>query len=541
MTSRELLERVVRIKRRSSDSYNINDEINGEQDNNAATWHIAGTGMLVSSRHILTCAHVIMDVVDMTIDDIAMADAEENYSQFNPVGQQVYVDFPANPQLAQVQRATIIEYLPDNPARVDGLYDMALLELSEDVTMTPFCLSWQEASEDSPVKLIGFPETAAEVGHWYQGKLGYPTTRNWIYVNGDNGSDKSFWLKGFSGGPVHSVQDGMVVGMASMQDGDTGRFIMIPADVILQAFGKYISSCQLQERRRLRRLKQKKYRSWMIVGLGVFILIGGAMWLRLPVYEEVNARAYTSYKEQNYKQSLHYLNIARFLRPFSAKNYITLASVWEDSGLNRPDKVEKYYLEAIRWCNDRLAKNNLAHFYIKQYDANRKDESLLESAAHLLEQAELQTRASGGLDIADNSNNSLVNTSTTSTTSTTMKVQADELSNNSSNTNMDGNRELLSYIIKNRAWISRLRGNNAKALGESQQAIDLNPNNAEAYCLQALLLEDAGSPALEMWEQCYILGNPLIEQRDGIFRASQKPSVKAEWLEKAADKLFSYE
>lgn len=500
MTSRELLERVVRIKRRSSDSYNINDEINGEQDNNAATWHIAGTGMLVSSRHILTCAHVIMDVVDMTIDDIAMADAtdEENYSQFNPVGQKVYVDFPANPQLAQVQCATIIEYLPDNPARVDGLYDMALLELSEDVTLTPFCLSWQEASEDSPVKLIGFPETAAEVGHWYQGKLGYPTTRNWIYVNGDNGSDNSFWLKGFSGGPVHSVQDGTVVGMASMQDGDTGRFIMIPADVILQAFGKYISSCQLQERRRLRRLKQKKYRSWIVVGLGVCMLMGGALWLRLPVYEHLVARAYTSSKEHNYSESLRYLAIARWLRPFSAESHRELASTWENSGLNSPDKVERHYSEAILLGNDPIAKNNLARFYIQQYyDEGSTDEALLDKADRLLEQAEYQS----------------------------------------------DNERSLSYIIKNRAWISWLRNHDDKALAESQRAIDLDPNNAEAYCLRGFLLEKAGRPALEMWYHCYAKVFELDEKQEETEQSvttlygSQNPNVRAEWLDIAYNKL----
>lgn len=539
MTSRELLQRVVRIKRRDSNHVNDLNNTNASAAS-GATWHIAGTGMLVGSRHILTCAHVIMDVVDIATDDVAIVNSEdvdaedvaETHVQFNFIGQQVYIDFPANPHLAQLQRATVIEYLPDKPARGDGLYDMALLKLPEDVALTPFCLSWQEPIEHSPVKLIGFPETAAEVGHWYQGKLGYPTTRNWIYVNGD--TSHSPWLKGFSGGPVHSVEDGTILGMASMQDGDSGRFIMIPADVILQAFANYISSCQRQERRRLRRLQQKKYRYWMIVGLGVFMLVAAVLYLRLPLYENLIARADTSYIAQNYAQSLRYLGIARWLRPFSAQSHRGLASVWEDSGLNSPDKVEKYYLAAILLDNDPMAKNNLARFYIQQYEAGSADSTVLESAARLLEQAEHQLKLK--IRLANSQNGA-----------TTMKVHTDMLSSNSFSTNISANERDLSYVIKNRAWISWLWKHYDKALEESQQAIDLYPNNVEAYCLRGFLLEETGNPAFEMWRYCYYKAHrlDLTGQANGQdtlpLRVLRHPSIKKEWIDHAKSKLPSYE
>lgn len=518
LSQREALKRIVRIKRVTHPS-NPSSAGYTPSSYSQQPEKVVGTGMLLSSQHVITCAHVVADALDPEAID-------------NVIGQKIYLDFPSpshassSPsQSIPLQQATVVAYLPAEPPKVDGLYDMALLQLAQPQAISPFCLSWQEPQEGTRVKLVGFPKGLEDIGRWHSGRLGDPTIRNWIYVNSDENGHSSYSLKGFSGGPVYHPLDGTVLGMASEQDGDSGGYIMIPADLILQAFADTLETCQQQQQQRLKKQRQQKKRRsfrWLAVAA---LSLGVLCFTCLPLSNYLKQRGFNAYERQNYQQSLRYFQATRWLQPFSAEPSFNLGYVLEDSGFNQPQAVERHYLRAIRIANDPRAKNNLARFYLNQHDVGAGDATMLDTSLRLLNQAEEQIR---------NQNPPQA------------KQQAEQ-------------QRYLSSVLKNRAWAHLQRHYYALALHDVDSALQLDPENAEAYCLKGYILEAEGQDntqaTLTLWEQCLANAGELVatdmqveipiapndHRTTTVQQDRDKPSVKPEWLQYARLQLHSHQ
>ncbi|HLX57756.1 MAG TPA: serine protease [Ktedonobacteraceae bacterium] len=179
---------------------------------------VVGAGFLVDTRHILTCAHVIAQALDIADD-----------SPDTPAST-VSLDFP---QLAShtLLTARVVFW---EPVQSDGQGDIAGLELLDEpptgaaaVHFTPADQVWEH-----PFRALGFP-SGYDDGIWATGRLlGRQGTR-WIQIEGVEVPGFAV-IAGFSGAPVWDTQAQGVVGMvvASGQQAAAKAAFVIPADVL---------------------------------------------------------------------------------------------------------------------------------------------------------------------------------------------------------------------------------------------------------------------------------------------------------------------
>ncbi|HLN29239.1 MAG TPA: serine protease [Gemmataceae bacterium] len=181
---------------------------------------IVGCGFLASSRHVLTCAHVI--------------------DQAETTTRQVNLDFPfaaANEPLSAwvVYRQPgqrIASYPP-----ADGL-DLALLRLQENPpeNARPARLVLPGEVWNHKFRAFGFPARRNE-GVWVEGILLDTQTTGWAQLNASPESTGYFVAPGFSGTPVWDESLNGVVGMIVAADQQTGiqAAFMIPTLMLLSA------------------------------------------------------------------------------------------------------------------------------------------------------------------------------------------------------------------------------------------------------------------------------------------------------------------
>ncbi|WP_416901366.1 trypsin-like peptidase domain-containing protein [Micromonospora echinospora] len=162
-----------------------------------------GSGFLVSDRHVLTCAHVVKQYIDV----------------------QVTLNDTPTPRPARVLTGATDQAGPE--------VDVAVLELAERVTVQPACFAPHTSVElyaRQRFTAYGFPQRFAN-----SGVNATPFTLSPHRVLGrdiqiDATDDLGVWLqKGFSGAAVVHEATGQVVGMIKQADrGETRIGVMVP-------------------------------------------------------------------------------------------------------------------------------------------------------------------------------------------------------------------------------------------------------------------------------------------------------------------------
>ena len=184
----------------------------------AVDGRVVGAGFLVGERHILTCAHVISQALDL-------AD-----SPVDPPQGIVSLDFPRIPP-RMLLTARVVLWCPPI---LDGSGDIAGLELehepppgAEDVRFASAENVWNH-----DFGVFGFPE-GYDDGVWATGRLLRRQATNWIQIEGVKAQGFAVG-PGFSGTPVWDEQLQGVVGMvvAASRPADTRTAFVIPLDVL---------------------------------------------------------------------------------------------------------------------------------------------------------------------------------------------------------------------------------------------------------------------------------------------------------------------
>src|SRR6266516_827328 len=186
---------------------------------------IAGAGFLVGERHILTCAHVIAEALDLA-DDTK-----------DPPSSTVSLDFP---QLAlhTLLSARVIFW---DPVQEDGQGDIAGLELLDELPVGAEGVHYFAPADqvwDHSFRALGFP-SGCDDGVWATGRLMGRQGTKWIQIE-DVKVPGFAVIAGFSGAPVWDTQSQGVVGMivASSQQATAKVAFVIPSDVLVAAWSQ---------------------------------------------------------------------------------------------------------------------------------------------------------------------------------------------------------------------------------------------------------------------------------------------------------------
>ncbi|MBW4680128.1 MAG: SUMF1/EgtB/PvdO family nonheme iron enzyme [Microcoleus vaginatus WJT46-NPBG5] len=187
---------------------------------------VVGAGFLVSSKYILTCAHVVNDALGIARNTQEQPDGVIN------------LDFPL---LAVEQRFTakVIFWQPVNPNQ--KFEDIAGLELETEIpdTAQPAQLVTSEDLWGHPFRVLGFPRGQPN-GVSASGVLRGRIANGWVQL--EDVKQPGYRLEpGFSGAPVWDEELKGVAGMAVAAEMDTARAdvkaaFMIPTSILVNAW-----------------------------------------------------------------------------------------------------------------------------------------------------------------------------------------------------------------------------------------------------------------------------------------------------------------
>ncbi|WP_331773029.1 trypsin-like peptidase domain-containing protein (plasmid) [Embleya sp. NBC_00888] len=160
---------------------------------------IGGAGFLVAPTLVLTCAHVVSDVLDLPRDTPV------------GIGAEVTVDLPLADGTGEIPTATadVRQWVP---IRADQSGDVALLRLRDPLPgALPLPMADAESVWDHQARAVGFTDDHPD-GIWHQGRFRGPTGRGWVQLSRTNG--QAVHVKpGFSGSPVWDDHLGAAVGL----------------------------------------------------------------------------------------------------------------------------------------------------------------------------------------------------------------------------------------------------------------------------------------------------------------------------------------
>ncbi|MBN3899389.1 MAG: serine protease [Nostoc sp. NOS(2021)] len=246
---------------------------------------VVGAGFLVSQNHVITCAHVVADALEISRD-----------TQKRPA-EVVYLDFPL---IASEERLTgrVVFWRPVPPkdsTSVKGKEDIAGLELNSTVpeTAQPVDLVIEEDLRGHFFRTFGFPaghDDGLEATGVLRGRQG----TGWIQI--EDIKETGVRLEpGFSGAPIWDEQLNGVVGMAVAADQkrpEAKVAFMIPIKVIATAW----PALAQQTIPPLRLVKKKRFnfwenRFWILASIALLPLFGSVFFVieknRIPV--EINS------------------------------------------------------------------------------------------------------------------------------------------------------------------------------------------------------------------------------------------------------------
>jgi WD40 repeat protein len=183
----------------------------------AADGPIVGVGFLVTDWHILTCAHVVADVLNLLHDNP------------DPPQAHLTLDFPL---LApdKVLTARVVHWQPT--------VDIAGLELvsNRPAEAKPLRLVDAEDWWEHPFRAFGFPK-GFDDGVWASGVLRGRQANGWVQIE-DVKQTGYFVQLGFSGSPVWDDEFDGVAGMTVATDASEGvrAAFIIPTDVLIETW-----------------------------------------------------------------------------------------------------------------------------------------------------------------------------------------------------------------------------------------------------------------------------------------------------------------
>ncbi|MGH2498009.1 MAG: trypsin-like peptidase domain-containing protein, partial [Ktedonobacteraceae bacterium] len=189
--------------------------------------NIAGAGFLVSDKHLLTCAHVIAEALNVPQSTPEIPTSAVSF------------DFPlVSP--GTMLSAHVVYWQPVQ--RSKSLFmveeDIAVLELEAPppTTVKPACLVTFDDIWEHDFRTFGFPQMHDE-GIWVSGKLLGQQAAGWVQIEGISGVGYGVQL-GFSGSPVWDKQLNSIVGMvvAVEEAFQTKAAFMIPTAMLIKAW-----------------------------------------------------------------------------------------------------------------------------------------------------------------------------------------------------------------------------------------------------------------------------------------------------------------
>ena len=196
---------------------------------------LVGAGFLISSKYVLTCAHVVTDALGLARKTAEKPDLE------------ISLDFPLL-AAKQLFAAKVIFWRPENPN--EQFEDIAGLELANSPldSAKPAQLVTSEDFWEHPFRVLGFPAGQPN-GVSSAGVLRGRTANGWVHL--EDVKQPGYRLEpGFSGAPVWDEKLQGVAGMAvaaEMNRPEVKAAFMIPANVLIEAWpelGKQaISAC----------------------------------------------------------------------------------------------------------------------------------------------------------------------------------------------------------------------------------------------------------------------------------------------------------
>ncbi|HRX60385.1 MAG TPA: trypsin-like peptidase domain-containing protein, partial [Candidatus Competibacter sp.] len=188
---------------------------------------VVGAGFLVSTRYILTCAHVVAEALGIPEDAPAAPTAL------------VWLDWPLVAGSAPMTAKIVCWHPVKAEARQGDLEDIAVLELdgerllSNTAQPVPVVVVEDQAFFDRPVRMYGFAE---DRGDWVSGQLQGPVATGWVQLDHELG--RLCVAPGFSGTAVWDKREnaavGMIVSIATREN--VRSAYMIPAASLIRAW-----------------------------------------------------------------------------------------------------------------------------------------------------------------------------------------------------------------------------------------------------------------------------------------------------------------
>jgi len=188
-----------------------------------------GAGFLVTTRHVLTCAHVISDALAIP------RNSEEKPKDI------VSLDFPLLEFQPLVKAKVIRWFSIEDDAIIGDIEDIAVLELLNEISIpdniSPVPVFILDSYEifDRSVRMCGFPYNADE-GKYINGKLQGFIGKGWVEVQQD--FSREMVDEGFSGTAVWDKNENAVLGMlvSLMEHSNEKTAYMIPIKTLIKIF-----------------------------------------------------------------------------------------------------------------------------------------------------------------------------------------------------------------------------------------------------------------------------------------------------------------
>ena len=204
---------------------------------NKADNSVVGAGFLISEKHVMTCAHVIIYALNIPLD-----------TQEKPA-QEVNFVFPVINHKKSF-KAKIVEWYPVTGNQT--IKDIAVLEILEPVDKLPeqarpvSVLSTKNRNLwKNKFAALGFPQEVPR-GEWARGEILKPVGGGLIQIEGTRETGGRI-EPGFSGTAIWDENLNGIVGMAAKEDvkrPDSKVAFMIPTEILIEAWNDWSQICR---------------------------------------------------------------------------------------------------------------------------------------------------------------------------------------------------------------------------------------------------------------------------------------------------------